>query len=545
MKIKFENVLLNLQLGTKATLAAISALILVSIVFTALFFTFHKQSSINELRIRSFSLASNLAYNSYYAVIAKDLERLDILVTGVIREKDIEKAIIIDKNLNVLASTDTVELGRTLPFEFPDTLQGQAWLSSNTRSLFRTITPITIEKRETVSDESFLFLHMGKETKLKDQSSDESGKEIIGFVILEVSLVNLNKSISNNLWKAIIITLVIIAIGSILTTLTVHKIVHPLQMLANATKEIARGKFGRTIPITRNDEIGLLAASFNEMTMQLKKSRDDYEALNKELARKVAESTSELNAKYEELEKTLSSLKLKDLAKDDYLALISHEIRTPLNSIQIFSELMLRGPDKFEEKRADFLTNIIKNCERLTRLLNDVLDCLKIESGKMQFRYEDFNLVNLVNEVIASLAPNLGLKNIKCHHNFQENDVNIWSDKDKVFQVLTNVISNAIKFSSKGRDIVVSTKNFAEYVEINVKDYGKGIKKEDVSKVFDKFSQIDQTPRDSMSIGLGLSIAKSIVEHLGGKIWIKSQFGKGTTVFFKLAKNKKDILSDK
>jgi signal transduction histidine kinase len=541
VKIRFEHYLPKLPLGTRAALAAVSALILVSIIFTTLFFTFHKQSLINELRIRSLSLASNLAYNSAYPVIANDLESLYKLINGIIREKDIEKAMITDKKGNILASTDSVYSAGKLLFEIPFTLKNQAWLPTNSRNFFRAITPIIFEKREKLGDESDLLSPLRKSLPQEPQITEKSRREIVGFVILEVSLVNLNKLLSQNLLKVLIVTTLIIAIGGIITVLVVQKIVRPLRVLAQATKEIAKGEFGKTIPITRTDEIGILANFFNEMTLQLKKSRDDYEALNRELEIKVAESTKELNAKYLELEQTLGSLKQKDFEKDDYLAFISHEIRNPLSSIQLYSEMMLRGFAPFEKKREDFLNNIINNCQRLSRLLTDVLDCLKLEAGKMNFRLANFELGDLLNEVITSLEPNLRAKNLRFHHRFLENKIDVYSDRDKLFQVLTNIISNAIKFSYEGGEIVVSLEDLDDSFEIRVKDYGIGIKKEDIPKLFDKFTQLGQMSYDLEGSGLGLTISKSIIEQLGGAIVVDSTLGEGTTASITLSKKVKAV----
>jgi len=544
VKIRIKNPLPNLPLGTRAALVAVSALILVSIVFTTLFFTFHKRSSVNELRIRSLSLANNLAYNSSYPVIANDLETLHNLASGLIREKDIEKALIIDNKRNILASTDSKDLQSRILYEVPDTLKEQAWLPTISRNLFRAITPIVIEKRENIGDESALFSPLRKPLPQEQQLSAESKKEIIGFVILEVSLDNLNKILSQNLIRAMLITALIIIIGGIVTVLFVQKIVQPLGLLAQATKEIAKGEFGKTIPTTRTDEIGTLANSFNEMTLQLKKSKDDYEALNKELEIKVADSTKELNAKYMELQQTFTSLRQKDSDKDDFMAFISHEIRNPLSSIQLYSEMILKGFEPFEKKREEFLNNIVNNCERLTRLLNDVLDCLKLESGKMIFRLAKFNLRELINEVIVSLEPNLRDKNVRCHHCRQIDKTNVYSDRDKLYQVLSNLIFNAIKFSFEGGDIVISVEDADDFFKVSVTDCGMGIKEEDLSKIFVKFTQLGQMPYDSVGSGLGLSISKSIIEQLGGKIWIESIYGKGTTVSFQVLKRTNTLKSD-
>ncbi|HUU26693.1 MAG TPA: HAMP domain-containing sensor histidine kinase [archaeon] len=268
--------------------------------------------------------------------------------------------------------------------------------------------------------------------------------------------------------------------------------------------------------------------------MQLKASRDDLEALNKELELRVSESTAELKNRYQELQHTYAELKSLDTAKDDFLSMVSHEFRTPLGSIQIFSEMLLKGLDTSEVKRADFLTTIINNCRRLTRLINDVLDLSKIEAGRMQFNYESYDLIEVVKETLFSLRPNFENRHILCSCSFPEGEIAIHSDKDRIIQVLTNILSNSIKFSPEKGKIVVRISPKPGSVEISIQDSGKGIRKEDIPKVFDKFTQFESITRDSVGSGLGMSISKLLVEHLGGKIWIESGLGTGTTVFFSL-----------
>jgi len=201
--------------------------------------------------------------------------------------------------------------------------------------------------------------------------------------------------------------------------------------------------------------------------------------------------------------------------------------------------MLLDGLADSEETRSEFLTTIVDNCKRLTRLINDVLDLSKIEAGRMPFNLEELNIRELVVEIIISMRP--AIKSHGLHFAYENISESIFlhGDRDKIIQVLTNIISNAIKFTPEGGKISISLKSNKDMCEIAVKDTGKGINKEDIPKVFDRFSQLESIDYHSEGTGLGMTISKSIIERLGGKIWIDSEPGLGTTVFFTLPRTKR------
>ncbi len=212
--------------------------------------------------------------------------------------------------------------------------------------------------------------------------------EILGYVIINVSLENLNRAVAEGTRIAVLITIIMLGIGTVSSIYLVRNLVKPVHKLADATKSVARGDFDHTITINRNDEIGTLAKSFNTMVQQLKKSREEIEAWNRELESKVdertnelAERTVELENKHTELEKAYKELETLDEAKDDFLTLVSHELRTPLGSMLLHAEMLLNKLVSSENKQELYLGTIVKNCKRLTRLVNDVLDLSKIEAG--------------------------------------------------------------------------------------------------------------------------------------------------------------------
>lgn len=517
----------KLRLGTKAVIAAVVILFSISVLITILFFSFYKQSLVDELKVRSISLGRNLAFNSSFPLVAKDMGALRTLMSGVAREKDIESVTIATANGGILVSTDSSAIKGRIGIMPTQTNNNDSYIIED-KSALAVIIPIN-EERRSHTDESSLLLPM---------DNNNNVFELVGYVHIVVSLENVNKTFSKQLWKVIALVSIIIVTGGILTSISVQKVVGPLTELARVAKEISKGEYGKTIRTERQDEIGFLADAFNDMSTQLKQSKEDYETLNRNLEERVSHSTRELNEKYIELQRTFSSLKKKDLNKDEYLAFISHEIRNPMSTIQLYSEMMLMDSSSTEAKRKDFLNTVINNCQRLTRMLNDVLDCLKIESGQMSFRQENFNLANLVKEVISSFEPNLSSKGIRCQLDSINESLPLCSDRDKIYQVLSNIMLNAIKYSREEGVIIVALSEDNDCVVVRIEDNGVGIKKEDVANVFKRFTTIPSDVNGNWGSGLGLSITKAIVEQLGGKISLESTWGKGTIVTVCLEKCK-------
>ncbi|GAJ01692.1 unnamed protein product, partial [marine sediment metagenome] len=274
----------------------------------------------------------------------------------------------------------------------------------------------------------------------------------------DVSLESMNRALAVNTRNAIIITIIMILLGALAIIYLVRSVAGPIYHLADATRAVAQGDLEQTVPINRTDEIGILADSFNHMIEQLKVSREKIESWNRELEARVAERTTELEEKHNELGKAYEALKTLDKAKDDFLSLVSHELRTPLSSILLYSEMLLDGLANSEEDRDEFLNTIVDNCKRLTRLINDVLDLSKIEAGRMPFNLEELNIRELVVETLTSIRPTLESRALNFDYEQVDENTCLWCDRDKIIQVLTNITSNAIKFTPEGGTIKVSLK---------------------------------------------------------------------------------------
>lgn len=515
------------QLGTKSIIAVILLLSVISFTLTTFFVSRQKSSLTEELQKRVTSLASNLAFNSQISVLSRDINTLQMLLSGVKKESDIEESFITDIDGIIIAHNDTTKIGRKIKIPASaDSMVQKNWFPTERKNIWRTIILIEIERKFPGVDESLLFT--------PEKTKARGHYEKLGYAILDVSLDSMNRALYIAAIQAVVITLIMIFIGALIVVYLVRSIADPIHHLADATLSVAQGNLDQTVPIRRSDEIGILADSFNHMIQQLKASREKIEGWNHELEIKVAERTSELKEKHNELEKAYEELKTLDKAKDDFLSLVSHELRTPLSSILLYSEMLLDGLAKNPEDQTEFLTTIVDNCKRLTRLINDVLDLSKIEAGRMPFTTQELNIKELVLETLSSLRPTHESRGIKFDCEQIGNTPHLLGDRDKIIQVLTNITSNAIRFTPKGGLINVSLRCNKKMGIIAVKDTGKGIKKEEIPKVFDRFTQLESIDHHSEGTGLGMTISKSIIERSGGKIWIESEVEKGTTVFFTL-----------
>lgn len=235
--------------------------------------------------------------------------------------------------------------------------------------------------------------------------------------------------------------------------------------------------------------------------------------------------------------KELMELKRIDKLKDEFLSMVSHELRTPLTSIKAYTETLLYMVEENDiESEKEFLNIINEESERLSRLINDVLDLSKIEAGKMTFIIQEEDLVILINKAIKNMFGFANEKKIKLIAETEEENIKVLIDKDRMLQVLANLINNAIKFTPEEGTVRLITKIIDEnFVELSVKDNGVGIREEDKERIFEKFKQSeDILTRQAGGTGLGLPICKNIIEYHGGKLWVESEYGNGSEFKFTL-----------
>jgi Na+/proline symporter/nitrogen-specific signal transduction histidine kinase len=255
-------------------------------------------------------------------------------------------------------------------------------------------------------------------------------------------------------------------------------------------------------------------------------------AYSKELEQKSREleaATTELRAANERLQEL-------DRMKDDFVSTVSHELRTPLTSIRAFAEMLFDRPDTPPEKRQQFLGIILKETERLTRLINQILDLAKIESGRAEWHTEALDMRELVRDAAASTSQLFADKGIALETRLPERAAPVIADRDRLQQVLLNLLSNAVKFSPAGSGLVqVALTLEPDRVRVDVSDNGPGIDPRDHDSIFEKFRQVGDTLTDKPhGTGLGLPISRQIVRQFGGELWVASVPGDGATFSFTL-----------
>ena len=319
------------------------------------------------------------------------------------------------------------------------------------------------------------------------------------------------------------LTIIAVAVAAGLGLVVSQLISKPITGLRDAANEIANGNLTCEIKVDSRDEIGDLAVCFNAM-------RESVLKTNQNLNKLVLDRTKDLERANEELRQ-------KDQLKDEFISIASHELKNPIQPILGFAELAKQG--KINQQQA--WDGILEHARRLQRLAYDIIDVSKIESGDLQYVMEEFPINDTIVKVISDAR--LGLStDVSIVPNLDEN-VQIEADRDRITQVLTNIIGNAVKFTKKGT-IKVESRLFPEAnkIEIKVNDNGSGISNDMLPKIFNKFAT--KASGDYHGAGLGLFISKAIVEAHGGEISAYNNKEGGATIQIVLPVNRSAISQD-
>ena len=251
---------------------------------------------------------------------------------------------------------------------------------------------------------------------------------------------------------------------------------------------------------------------------------------------RLEQKSRELEAATAELRAANERLKELDRLKDDFLSTVTHELRTPLTSIRAFSEILNQEPDVDLAQRRKFLGIITKETERLTRIINQVLDLAKIEAGRAEWSEAPVDLRETISDTVIAMSQVFQEKNVRVEARLPEKVTAVRADVDRIIQVMLNLLSNAVKFCDPrdGRIEITLAEDERE-LRVDVRDNGPGISAADQQKIFDKFVQAGDTLTDKpQGSGLGLYISRHIVEYHGGRLWVQSRPGEGACFSFTL-----------
>ena len=499
----------------KVRYAIISSLfIAVVLLVNALLLIYFKYREFqNDIEQRAFSFAFLAVkpicdgYDTYYySGYFKFRELMSSLMSY---ERDLTNITLLDVNGRVLFNSESLTRSHFIPqadAELP--LVSDAYYLDAIRKL----------------EISHRYVDLGDRGRVLEITSpyiEEWGRHKLS-VVLHFSYRSLEPQIRIMIYQVTGLTLLSMLFTSFLTWLVTGKITEPLDHLTENVRGLMKGSLALPEDDTSENEIRLLTNTFTGMTSRIQEYIQQLETSNKKLA--------SLNEDLKEL----------DRMKSDLLANVSHELRTPLTSIKGYTEYILEGKlGHVTSKQEKGLMVVQRNLERLSKLINALLDYSLMDADRMVLAVKPFNIKLLCKQILVNLGSELEKRNLQFHIEMDDDLPLVVGDKEKLYQVVENLTINAIKFTESGGKITMSAEPMQEddrlWVKLKVHDTGIGIPEPALQRIFDRFYQVDGTSKRKYGgMGLGLAIARSIVDAHKGRIDVESQVGKGTTFIIAL-----------
>lgn len=478
---------MRVSINQKVNLLSVSLILSLGLLL-GFYFIRHEANALNaELNERVAVLLNSLTTNSEYPILIRDREAISKLAKGILTQRDVAFCRIEDIDGAVLFEGGTKE-GRPIR-EFSSTV----------------VTNRVVEER----DEGMI---LGAPMKVEEE---------MGKIYLAISLSGLNQKIKNVKETVTIFTIVTVILVSVASSLLLRLVLSgPIRILVRGTETIAGGDLAYKVTVKRNDEIGILAASFNKMTEDLKKTTTSITNLNKEIAER-----KQVEAK---LKQTLSELERSNAELQQFAYAASHDLQEPLRMVGSYVQLLQRRyQGKLDADADDFITYAVDGADRMKRLINDLLSYSRVGTHGKDF--EPIDCESVVGQALANL-----------HVAVEESGVEITSDPlptlttdgSQLSQLFQNLIGNAIKFHGHDHPRVhISAQQRKNEWEFSVRDNGIGIAPEFFERIFQVFQRL-HSKSEYPGTGMGLAICKKIVEHHSGRIWVKSEAGKGSTFYF-------------
>ncbi len=329
------------------------------------------------------------------------------------------------------------------------------------------------------------------------------------FLINDVTLVlqEITQFRNSVIYTLILFLIIIISINTLITYLLSKQIVNPLIRLKNAAMQIRKGNYNFSLKTPSKDEIGALFQSF-------------------EAARKQLNKSEQTQKKYEQ-------------SRNELITNISHDLKTPITTIKGYVEGIIDGVPKSKEKQDKYLQTIHQNAIHMESLIEDLFLLSEFDLDQSLYHFEDIDIKKYLNDSYEELRFDLQEKGIQLDFEASYNkDTIVKADRQQLKRVIINIINNAVNFKNNSSPLIkmILTEEDNE-VQVEIRDNGKGISEEILNKIFDRFYKADKSRSESTpGTGLGLYIAQKIILDHGGHIWVKSQFGHGTSILFTLKK---------
>jgi signal transduction histidine kinase len=349
------------------------------------------------------------------------------------------------------------------------------------------------------------------------------------LVQVGLSTSHLQHALRKLVWQAAAITISIIAVGLLIAVLSARRMTTPLRELTRAATQLAAGEAVPPVAGRAADEIGTLTEVCNAMTSTLQSREQELRELTHTLEGRIEERTKELvaaNAKLQEL----------DRRKSFFVSTASHELRTPLTSMKVHLANLRDGVDgAVTDNQRRSLVRVETNLSRLQGLIDELLDLSTIEMGQTILRLEPVALGHVIAKAVEDLHPLASERRVRIVISLPSDLPPVSADADKLHRIILNLLHNAVKFSppQAGVDIAVMRLRTGE-IQLSVRDVGPGLAPEEIDKVFQPFYRAPATPKQAKGAGLGLTIAKLLVELHRGRLWVETVPGEGSCFYVTL-----------
>lgn len=355
---------------------------------------------------------------------------------------------------------------------------------------------------------------------LKIQDEDT----VLGSLYVVFDTSENSRFINENKKNTIYLILIEILISIFLSYIIGNRLTKVLTKLSEVAVDIGENKETEIPFQDRTDEFGILSKSMNQMQIDLKNRNERLKNFTKDLSKQKKE------------------LIAANKSKDDFLANMSHELKTPLNSINVISSIMMKNTKSTLNEEQVKNLSIINNCGNdLLFLINDVLDVSKLEAGEIQLVNETLNFKTIMDNIYEMFNPQMQTKGIKFVYKCDSNIGYVYSDEQRIKQVIKNLLSNAVKFAPNGV-VKFFVSDSHDKIKVVVEDDGIGIPQNKLENIFDRFKQVDEsTTRHYGGTGLGLAICRELTHLLGGEINVNSKEDEGTSFSITIAKNSDQI----
>ncbi|MDX6408734.1 MAG: hypothetical protein QOE13_1805 [Gaiellaceae bacterium] len=347
-------------------------------------------------------------------------------------------------------------------------------------------------------------------------------------VFVEQPLSEAFAPLKSAIWRTALLLVAFLVLAIATSVLLARRLVRPIESIQAAAARIGSGSLNQRIEVPSNDELGALADEFNRMAAQLEESYGGLEQKVEERTRELATALTELDLKSRELETASRH-------KSEFLANMSHELRTPLNAIIGFSQVLReRMFGEVNDKQQEYLDDILASGNHLLALINDILDLSKVEAGQVALEVAPFSLRDALERGIVMVRERALKDDVEVTLSANGDVDMVTGDKRRISQVIFNLLTNAVKFTPARGAVNVRASHSDGEIRVSIADTGPGIAVADHERIFEEFQQTEAGVEQREGTGLGLALSRRLVELHGGRIWVESELGRGSTFVFTL-----------